>query len=239
MSVLFSDEDYLDTRQFSTLHKIVLGLVDKPLQAELDVSTSGVDAVDAYGYTSLSWAAARNDSTTIKVLLDAGADANVLDNEGGAAIFKALTVNGTYSAQLLLEHGVDISMTTSLQNLSLLHVVCIGLKDDCVLPKLLIEAGVGVNMVDVEGRTALHYAAQRNHLQSALCLLGANANTEIACSEGHTPLLGAVLCQADLILQELVKRKANHKALNKKRQGLLHLLAREGTKSAMLIVARE
>lgn len=66
MTSVFSDTDYLQTRRFTVLHKIVLGLVPKQLGSELKYCTKDINAVDSSGRTCVSWAAGRNDQDNLR-----------------------------------------------------------------------------------------------------------------------------------------------------------------------------
>ena len=74
---MFEDEDYLDSRVFQPLHKIVLGLLSTNPEKQLQLSKAGIDDVDADGRTALSWAATRNDVEAVKPLLRFSADPNL------------------------------------------------------------------------------------------------------------------------------------------------------------------
>ena len=56
---LFSETDYLESQQFTKLHKIVLKLIPTDLEQELEVSTSTIDSIDSTERTALAWASAR------------------------------------------------------------------------------------------------------------------------------------------------------------------------------------
>ena len=55
---VFNEDDELDRRQFTPLHKIVLEMIGKSLADELEISTARIDALDNSGYTPLAWASA-------------------------------------------------------------------------------------------------------------------------------------------------------------------------------------
>src|SRR3954469_24486210 len=67
------EEGGLDERQFSRIHKCVLGLIGSSLQDELSVSTSVIDDFDNIGRTPLYWAAFRGDEKVASLLLEFGA----------------------------------------------------------------------------------------------------------------------------------------------------------------------
>ncbi|KAJ0251522.1 Acyl-CoA-binding domain-containing protein 2 [Hirschfeldia incana] len=72
-----------------------------------------------------------------------------------------------------------------------------------------IESGIPVNAKDSEGRTPLHWAIDRGHLDIAKLLVDKNADVNAKDSEGQTPLHYAVVCDREAIAEFLVKQKAD------------------------------
>ncbi|CAI0452504.1 unnamed protein product [Linum tenue] len=62
---------------------------------------------------------------------------------------------------------------------------------------------------DSEGRTPLHWAVDRGHLNIVELLVGRNADVNAKDSEGQTALHYAVVCEREGIAEFLVKRDAN------------------------------
>src|SRR5262245_1880766 len=87
---MFDDEDYLESRAFPPLHKIVLGLSPSvPLRGYLELESSAIDEQDTDGYTALIWAAARGDDSAVSVLLSFGANPNLANDRQQTALFMA------------------------------------------------------------------------------------------------------------------------------------------------------
>jgi acyl-CoA-binding protein len=72
-----------------------------------------------------------------------------------------------------------------------------------------IENGVSVNLKDSEGRTPLHWAVDRGHLNVTELLVGRNADVNAKDNDGQTPLHYAVTCEREAIAEYLVKHSAD------------------------------
>ena len=112
--------DYEETRGFSTLHKIVLGLSGKDLDVELADPLVKVDPVDSSGMTPLKWAVIRNDYGIVTRLIQHGADPNIRDDSGSSAIHDAHDVR---ILELLISKGADVHNKTDTYGRTCLHNV--------------------------------------------------------------------------------------------------------------------
>ncbi|KAK9122195.1 hypothetical protein Syun_019812 [Stephania yunnanensis] len=72
-----------------------------------------------------------------------------------------------------------------------------------------INNGVSVNLKDSEGRTPLHWAVDRGHLEVAELLVSNNADVNAKDDEGQTPLHYAAMCDREAIAEFLVKQNAD------------------------------
>ncbi|RDX66025.1 Acyl-CoA-binding domain-containing protein 2 [Mucuna pruriens] len=72
-----------------------------------------------------------------------------------------------------------------------------------------IENGVSVNLKDSEGRTPLHWAVDRGHLDVTELLVGRNVDVNAKDNDGQTPLHYAVTCEREAIAEYLVKHNAD------------------------------
>ncbi|KFK26965.1 hypothetical protein AALP_AA8G316300 [Arabis alpina] len=72
-----------------------------------------------------------------------------------------------------------------------------------------IENGIPVNARDSEGRTPLHWAIDRGHLNVAKALVDKNADVNAKDNEGQTSLHYAVVCEREELAKFLVKQKAD------------------------------
>ncbi|KAL3653660.1 Acyl-CoA-binding domain-containing protein 1 [Castilleja foliolosa] len=72
-----------------------------------------------------------------------------------------------------------------------------------------IESGVPLNIKDSEGRTPLHWAVDRGHLNVTTVLLDKNADVNAKDDEGQTALHYAAVCERTEIAELLVKHGAD------------------------------
>ncbi|PWA85036.1 Acyl-CoA-binding protein, ACBP [Artemisia annua] len=71
-----------------------------------------------------------------------------------------------------------------------------------------VEAGISVDAKDSEGRTPLHWAVDRGHIDVAELLLNRNADVNLQDNDGQTPLHYAAVCEREAIGELLVKKNA-------------------------------
>lgn len=131
-------KNYIDSRQFSAIHQILLGI--HPDFKTLEQYTSfhdtpaEIDAVDRHGRSALAWAAEYGWSDGVDQLLRYGADASQVRR----------SLNGTMPLLHLVLAGANTLDPTS---------------DYLKSIELLIHHGADVNACDHEGWTAYHVAA--------------------------------------------------------------------------------
>jgi ankyrin repeat protein len=131
-------------------------------------SLNDVSWVDFTGQTPFLRAALSGDNATMRLLLDYGADPNLPTQGGTTPLMAAAGVNWvvaqTYTespealleaVQLCLELGADVNATNSMGLSALLGAVNRGSND---IIRYLAEHGADLNVVDVEGRSALRWA---------------------------------------------------------------------------------
>lgn len=235
IKLTFEDTDYVENRHFSVIHKIVLGLVDKDLRSELIHSTAMINTVDAQGRTALCWAAIRDDSSSIAVLLDFGADPNISDNEDNTCLHFARSAS---TCQSLLNHNVNVHARNRPYSRSPLHSLCerTGRVD---MIECLVEKGIGIDDRDADGETPLLNAIFRRFSSAAqkLIELGANVNTA-NYSSGDAAIHFAVEHDHHEVLALLLKNGANYAATNLRGRTIAHLAARSARPKTIAILSQ-
>ena len=224
MASLFSDTDYLETRQFTILHKIVLGLVPRTLESELEYSTQDLDSIEASGRICVSRAAARGNSKALRTLLNYGADVNICDGQGVSPLHHATNIA---CINLLVNSGAEINARTSFGHTAL-HTICRG-SGSLVLLQHLVGTGLDINAIDRSGETALANAAWNKHAACALYLLEMGANMDVANGpnmSGFGPIHLAVMQNTHEVLQHLLEDGVEYTRANSAGSTILHLAAR-------------
>jgi uncharacterized protein len=147
-----------------------------------------VDQCDGSGTTALMKAVEAGKAVAVKLLLDAGADASIIDK---TSYFAAVAEGHLQVLRALVQHGADVTVVADGGYTLLMQAAT---SNQPHTAKFLIDKGVSVHTVDDLGAAALHYAAlsAENGAETMRLLLtyGADIN---ACTRVHsgTPLQAA------------------------------------------------
>ena len=197
---LFSDDEYLETRSFSVLHKTTLGLLPgRKIRSELEASTADIDSQDASGRTCISWAAARGDDESLRILLSFGAQPDIADFEGRSPLQYA---RNPEVIATLLANGADLNATDN-SGRTALHWIC-RLDGKPAVVEALLNAGININAQDNGGETAICNAAFAYHNEAIAIMLRYNPDLSIGNSSGDTPLRFAIFSNAHEVLRMLL-----------------------------------
>jgi ankyrin repeat protein len=150
----------------------------------------------------------------MQLLIEAGADVNIKDEEGRTALMEACSCGDGCKevVRLLIEAGADVNATDK-EGWSALRMACYYIESETTLNMVVqdfIDAGVDVNAKDNEGCTVLIETCARERKSAVkgviqkLIEAGANVNQTDSC--GFTALMAACLFIHDeKILQEIVQ----------------------------------
>jgi uncharacterized protein len=114
----------------------------------------------------------------VRLLVAAGADINCLSGDARTAVMCASERRCcTRALQIFLQSGADVLVSTPSAITTLHHAAMAGRTDSCEL--LLAKESSLIHLKDVEGCTALLYAVESGHVDTAkmLCQHGADVNT--------------------------------------------------------------
>ncbi|EIT77170.1 hypothetical protein AO1008_05004 [Aspergillus oryzae 100-8] len=172
----------------------------------------------------------------IQLLLEAGADVNLVESDGNNALHLAAYCGTIEIVESLLAHGAAVDVLGP-DDRTVLHVAAAGDNPD-VVPSLC-RAGVAINALDASGNTALHLAALHGRTALTRLLLEMGADVSVSPEDGRTALhYAASVGQADL-LQLLVDAGAEVGALHSDEgHTALHYAAVNGSADAFRVLLR-
>ncbi|OQR97994.1 ras family GTPase [Thraustotheca clavata] len=122
-----------------------------------------IDVVDDIGQTPLLLASLVGDTTTIKLLLDAGADAACQNREGHTSLHYAATYCHDENAfRLLIKKGAGVNAKSAKGNIPL-HFAA--MKGNHVAARMLLEYGADMSILNEDKRTVVFLARQWGHIE--------------------------------------------------------------------------
>ncbi|HDZ40718.1 MAG TPA: hypothetical protein ENH59_03440 [Bacteroidetes bacterium] len=149
------------------------------------------------GYTSLMWASTYSQkpeyAEVAKFLISAGADMNVVANDGSTALLEAAESSKEIT-RLLIEKGANLKAVRD-DGRGIFTSVIFGIlmkNIDIELAELVISKGADVNEAastgDIEGWAPIHYAVSNGNEELVSFLVKKGANVNARTKEGLTPL---------------------------------------------------
>ncbi|KAF3653092.1 putative serine/threonine-protein phosphatase 6 regulatory ankyrin repeat subunit C-like [Capsicum annuum] len=154
----------------------------------LDVSLllpKALSLSDACQLDSLLKSAAKNgNSHCISALIEAGANVNRRDSDGGSVMSLAVKSGNLDSVQVLIESGYTIDNSAD----KFLHYAAAMDRVDLMEILFLGYADIDLNSIDSQGRTALHMAAIHGHVEVLQFLVTIGSDSDISDSQGWTAL---------------------------------------------------
>lgn len=148
--------------------------------------TVGLFAVEFGPRRLLVHAARSNDLSTVKLLVDWGADINVTDGLHHAPLWYACRNGNLEMVKLFLANGADLSFS---HPASLLDIASYHGRTDVV--RLLLDRGIDVNATSSDGQTALMAASRGCKPETAALLIERGANVNAATKNLATALIYA------------------------------------------------
>ena len=152
-----------------------------------------INVVDWKGRSVLHFAAQYDQIHMIEMFAELGLDVNIGDDEDWTPLHAAAACGKLKSMCTLLRLGERESMTKVAVTCGTpLHEAVAGGHKDIV--SLLLNEGCPINVVDGEGRSVFHYAAQYGQIQMIEMLAEQGLDVNKSDDEGLTPLHAAVAC---------------------------------------------
>lgn len=158
----------------------------------MTISGKNVDKYNKSLQTPLHLAVELQFDQAVSVLLMAGSNPSLVNNEGDSAVHLAVKYNTINNLALMLiksQHKADIN-ARNFEGLAPLHLAVI--KNQIEMVKVLIRCGADINIQDGKsGRTPLFHAVEGNQLALVMLFRQCNANLELTNYAGITALMAA------------------------------------------------
>ena len=166
-----------------------------------------VDARGGYYESPLFAAFVKEDIDTALLLLQRGADTNILDKRGVGHLHRASQGGRLDIVRLLLEHNADIDLPDTVDGDTPL-----GWASDMgemTISRLFLQRGAAVNSRNKLGASPLLGAARNGHLDIARLLIDSGAAADSRNNSGRTPLYVASQNGHVKVAELLIQRGAD------------------------------
>jgi ankyrin repeat protein len=203
---MFSATECLERREFTVLHKIVLGFISLDLETELSASTAGINKQDSNERTPLSIAAERGDTNSLSILLRYGADPNLASNCGASPLHFAASATNPACIPLLLANGANPDSMTNWHQTPL-HYVAAYTKDSRHA-ELLLASGSNPEAIDLDGMDPLEWAAITGNTPVAEVLINRSVSLFNRDNSGDSALIQSIRGHHHDILALLIRHRA-------------------------------
>ena len=234
---IFEDDSSLDERQFTTLHKIVLGIIGKTLADELEVTTAHINDIDSSGNTPLAWASARGDHESVGLLLEHGALLGIANNVDAEPIHLAAQTGNINTVELLIKAGANVNSMVRHTKMTPIHYAA-EYKDNSEHISALARLGALIDGEDYMGWTPLHWASWRGHLASLKALLDCGASVNARTHDGNASIMLAVASNSHACVQNLIKVGADCSVVRDSQWNVLHYAAIGGSVDTVCSLAK-
>lgn len=240
---LISTSKYLEDLELSHLSKVVVGLCHGDVHRLAGALTKEeLDHKDAiFQMTAVHWAAVRQDATSLRALLAAGASPD-LDNLTGVRPLSFCLKKGENPAAIscfeaLASYGADLNYRDPVIGWQPLHWTC---RTNCAqIARRLVAAGTDVNAralkPGVNDTPAAALAAWWGSFDVLKFLVDSGADIEADNGVGHTSLVAGLLNNQHACLRFLLERGADYMLPELPGENILHLVAELGDAETMRI----
>ena len=152
-----ADPNIINANGNTCLHIAALNHCRKEMLQAIIEHGAEVNATNMNNETALMKACEKGNTNAIYVLLDGGADPNIVDADGDTCLHYAVRKDCcTEVVQAIVSHGVEVNATNK-KNVTALMLTCLTGNIDTI--NLLLSTKANPHILDANGYTWLHYAA--------------------------------------------------------------------------------
>jgi ankyrin repeat protein len=218
------------------LHVALQAEALESLQPLLALGASAA-ATDLRGKSVLALAAARRDSSALRLLLSPRPGTRVALIRPGLdqALLAAVAARLPDNAGLLLSAGAAVDAAGLAGVTALMSTAASG---DVEMSGVLLRHGASVSARDQVGRTALWYAARSGRSEVLSALLAARADVSQADHDGQTPLMAAIQSGNAAAVQILLDAQARTDSADQSRDTALGIAAAAGKPELVSLLLR-
>ena len=195
---------------------------DSETVKSLILHNCSINGRSCWGTTPLLAAISSWDVDKVVILLEHGADVNVTLEDGASALHLAAQSSLLDIVKLLLNHNISVNVINNNHRTPL--IAACSIKNNVSVVEELLSAGADINMVDKEGTSALHNAAENSDIKTVKCLLHHNVSI-MADNKDSLPLLARNCCNNLDNAMSPMTNCANLKCISLDGRNCLHFAA--------------
>jgi ankyrin repeat protein len=181
LSLFWSDEPFRGLYEVCNLPNGAKLPDDETIRAL--IGKSDIGTVLDNGNTLLMMATTRGHARLVRMLLEAGADPNVANDEMVTALFLAAAGDRVESAIALIKAGANVNAVLASGVTPLMTAAG---ESSARFVEVLLGAGAVVGTVDKQLRSALTYATMGGRMENVECLFSHRASPAVVTADGST-----------------------------------------------------
>ncbi|KAK7981439.1 hypothetical protein PG988_003677 [Apiospora saccharicola] len=229
---LFKNESVYETLEFSPSHLAALNMADSEFEKQIKLNLASLNSQDALYRTPLMWACAGGKQEKARMLIEAGAVADVPDKHNKTALHWATASKAIDIVKILLQYNAPLESRDVFGRTPIWEAGRAPNSHQII--QLLVLHGADIESRDyIYERTPLLLASYRGQSANVLSFLQFGADIESRMSTGRTPLLNAIAYNQFPTVEMLVKQGAQANVFDSDGRGILHLAALFGSPKIM------
>ena len=216
------DPNISDIQGSTSLHAAVHGCCANETLQDIINHKVQLDYQDNDGKTALLLSSSYRQQESLKFLLEAGSNPNIVDNDGDTCLHAA--VKGGCSKTIIyaiIDHDAHVNATNK-DNQTALAIACV--KKNVNAINVLLNAGANPNITDADGDTCLHTAALKECSKEVLhAVIDHGVDVNATNKENQTALTVACINKDESAINVLLNARTNPNIVNDNGDTCLHV----------------